>query len=149
MIRRPPRSTLFPYTTLFRSHHVERYAGLERGRRVRVPQRVRLQQRRERRLLPRPGLPRRPLGLRPERAEPRPAADPRVVLAHVVPRDGLAGLGLEEELGPAASAQPADGEVPREDRHDVLGQPDLVLRVLGLGLVDVPLLLRWGPEPGR
>src|SRR2546422_7128942 len=28
MIRRPPRSTLFPYTTLFRSPHVER------GRRV-------------------------------------------------------------------------------------------------------------------
>src|SRR2546430_13467500 len=26
MIRRPPRSTLFPYTTLFRSHH-----GFERG----------------------------------------------------------------------------------------------------------------------
>src|SRR2546429_3453167 len=25
MIRRPPRSTLFPYTTLFRSCHVERY----------------------------------------------------------------------------------------------------------------------------
>src|SRR2546425_9283378 len=24
MIRRPPRSTLFPYTTLFRSHHVRR-----------------------------------------------------------------------------------------------------------------------------
>src|SRR3712207_8779933 len=24
MIRRPPRSTLFPYTTLFRSHHGER-----------------------------------------------------------------------------------------------------------------------------
>src|SRR3712207_7807444 len=23
MIRRPPRSTLFPYTTLFRSHHVD------------------------------------------------------------------------------------------------------------------------------
>src|SRR2546426_8420336 len=29
MIRRPPRSTLFPYTTLFRSH--ERRAGEERG----------------------------------------------------------------------------------------------------------------------
>src|SRR2546426_9332621 len=29
MIRRPPRSTLFPYTTLFRSHHLR---GL--GRRV-------------------------------------------------------------------------------------------------------------------
>src|SRR2546426_2277311 len=26
MIRRPPRSTLFPYTTLFRSHDVERAA---------------------------------------------------------------------------------------------------------------------------
>src|SRR2546421_652415 len=29
MIRRPPRSTLFPYTTLFRSHH----ATLDGGRR--------------------------------------------------------------------------------------------------------------------
>src|SRR2546429_7029743 len=27
MIRRPPRSTLFPYTTLFRSHRVERAGG--------------------------------------------------------------------------------------------------------------------------
>src|SRR3712207_6183642 len=31
MIRRPPRSTLFPYTTLFRSHRVEeRHARFER-----------------------------------------------------------------------------------------------------------------------
>src|SRR2546425_8758799 len=30
MIRRPPRSTLFPYTTLFRSRHVRRH-GLERA----------------------------------------------------------------------------------------------------------------------
>src|SRR3712207_7063943 len=28
MIRRPPRSTLFPYTTLFRSHRVEAYRKL-------------------------------------------------------------------------------------------------------------------------
>src|SRR5256885_6951078 len=28
MIRRPPRSTLFPYTTLFRSLHVGRGAGV-------------------------------------------------------------------------------------------------------------------------
>src|SRR2546430_1107834 len=28
MIRRPPRSTLFPYTTLFRSQKVARYAAL-------------------------------------------------------------------------------------------------------------------------
>src|SRR3982751_7014555 len=31
MIRRPPRSTLFPYTTLFRSHHAA-HAGRKRGR---------------------------------------------------------------------------------------------------------------------
>src|SRR2546422_7368484 len=29
MIRRPPRSTLFPYTTLFRSHHPPGFAGLQ------------------------------------------------------------------------------------------------------------------------
>src|SRR2546427_11624605 len=31
MIRRPPRSTLFPYTTLFRSRMAERY-GLVKGK---------------------------------------------------------------------------------------------------------------------
>src|SRR2546422_6117065 len=30
MIRRPPRSTLFPYTTLFRSHGAVRLEALER-----------------------------------------------------------------------------------------------------------------------
>src|SRR5689334_24164453 len=29
MIRRPPRSTLFPYTTLFRSRHVSRNSEIE------------------------------------------------------------------------------------------------------------------------
>src|SRR2546422_6348561 len=35
MIRRPPSSTLFPYTTLFRSHHVTQLAleGVEVARR--------------------------------------------------------------------------------------------------------------------
>src|ERR1043165_3050874 len=32
MIRRPPRSTLFPYTTLFRSHALVREAVVERDR---------------------------------------------------------------------------------------------------------------------
>src|SRR3712207_7550136 len=32
MIRRPPRSTLFPYTTLFRSGYVERRADPSDGR---------------------------------------------------------------------------------------------------------------------
>src|SRR2546422_6293625 len=31
MIRRPPRSTLFPYTTLFRSPRAEQLVGLGRG----------------------------------------------------------------------------------------------------------------------
>src|SRR5256885_13274113 len=31
MIRRPPRSTLFPYTTLFRSHDPARLADAERA----------------------------------------------------------------------------------------------------------------------
>src|SRR2546430_12119321 len=38
MIRRPPRSTLFPYTTLFRSHVGERRRGLRA--RPRLPRRV-------------------------------------------------------------------------------------------------------------
>src|SRR5260370_9684708 len=32
MIRRPPRSTLFPYTTLFRSHPLMMLRGGERGK---------------------------------------------------------------------------------------------------------------------
>src|SRR5258708_17871019 len=32
MIRRPPRSTLFPYTTLFRSHYAGQAAILDPGR---------------------------------------------------------------------------------------------------------------------
>src|SRR5947209_15571863 len=31
MIRRPPRSTLFPYTTLFRSADVRQHSGVARG----------------------------------------------------------------------------------------------------------------------
>src|SRR2546422_7953256 len=34
MIRRPPRSTLFPYTTLFRSHFELAKAALENGKHV-------------------------------------------------------------------------------------------------------------------
>src|SRR5258705_5764969 len=38
MIRRPPRSTLFPYTTLFRSQ----YRADEGGRQIRVPPRLQI-----------------------------------------------------------------------------------------------------------
>src|ERR1017187_10911399 len=40
MIRRPPRSTLFPYTTLFRSDH-KLGRGPPRGRRPGVPRKLR------------------------------------------------------------------------------------------------------------
>src|SRR3712207_7506750 len=40
MIRRPPRSTLFPYTTLFRSHHSTTGHGAGHGR-GRLPWEVR------------------------------------------------------------------------------------------------------------
>src|SRR3712207_8026472 len=39
MIRRPPRSTLFPYTTLFRSPHGDGHRGARRGDRRRTPRR--------------------------------------------------------------------------------------------------------------
>src|SRR2546422_2005075 len=39
MIRRPPRSTLFPYTTLFRSHRaIARVVGQRAGELVRDPE---------------------------------------------------------------------------------------------------------------
>src|SRR3712207_8590282 len=65
MIRRPPRSTLFPYTTLFRSHDVGGRDGDQLG------QAARRRAVGQARLLPRPGdLPLlddvpRPPGLRP------------------------------------------------------------------------------------
>src|SRR5256885_17023074 len=37
MIRRPPRSTLFPYTTLFRSHEEPRAHEHQRGGRLDLP----------------------------------------------------------------------------------------------------------------
>src|SRR2546427_9760647 len=40
MIRRPPRSTLFPYTTLFRSRQVRERRLTERRQRVERPQRA-------------------------------------------------------------------------------------------------------------
>src|SRR2546429_3391397 len=53
MIRRPPRSTLFPYTTLFRSVHEDRDLGHTRSR-GRVP--WRRARRRSRRGLPALGV---------------------------------------------------------------------------------------------
>src|SRR2546430_13560159 len=43
MIRRPPRSTLFPYTTLFRSDVLRRKPGHVRGRQVHLRSRDQLE----------------------------------------------------------------------------------------------------------
>src|SRR5438445_9944143 len=39
MIRRPPRSTLFPYTTLFRSKIAQRFVPMPASDRLRLPRR--------------------------------------------------------------------------------------------------------------
>src|SRR3712207_7103868 len=80
MIRRPPRSTLFPYTTLFRS----------RGRGVRRSQR------RSHGLLP-------PRGVRPRR-RPRPG-EPHLRDVRVVPRPGREHVRSEEHTSELQSRQ--------------------------------------------
>src|SRR5258708_26847782 len=70
MMRRPPRSTLFPYATLFRSAHVARVDPA---------------------VLQGPG---RGLGLVPVALEVAGAADGD--LAHFAGRQGLAGLGVDD-----------------------------------------------------
>src|SRR3712207_7139498 len=77
MIRRPPRSTLFPYTTLFRS----------RRRRGRVVRRARL------------GVP------PPERRRPRCGAPLGVAAARRGGRDGRGGRRSEEHTSELQSRQ--------------------------------------------
>src|SRR3989449_11186652 len=62
MIRRPPRSTLFPYTTLFRSHRRSRYLHISRSA-GRLGPRRRVPARRARRPRGGPGRLSRPSGL--------------------------------------------------------------------------------------
>src|SRR3712207_7507535 len=71
MIRRPPKSTLFPYTTLFRSQEVR----TAEGRRHRPPRRP-----------PRPDLRRRRQGARPARPRLQPVAEQEGARAR--PQDG-------------------------------------------------------------
>src|SRR3989441_10590256 len=69
MIRRPPRSTLFPYTTLFRSRRVTKPRELETG--VEAPQVVH--------------LPRGRLGAEPREA--RPQSGEEALALHLAERD--------------------------------------------------------------
>src|SRR3989449_8172322 len=62
MIRRPPRSTLFPYTTLFRSHRQQRLLLRDRRHHLEQRRRASLQVRAQGREIPRPGDLRLPRG---------------------------------------------------------------------------------------
>src|SRR3712207_7504215 len=88
MIRRPPRSTLFPYTTLFRSLGVELrevYVGEDVRLRVCAPDEVRLLVQEERRVQLR-----RPRHDEPRRRARRPQRSARG-------RDGLARAAVRAE----------------------------------------------------
>src|SRR3712207_9297479 len=88
MIRRPPRSTLFPYTTLFRSERPAAAAG--QGQ----PPAVQLLQHRDR----------LEAGARGVAVEPGQE------------RADLVEEALDRRLGPADDREPADGE-PRSEEH--------------------------------
>src|SRR2546429_3669799 len=118
MIRRPPRSTLFPYTTLFRSRLHERVAD----RRPHELEAARLQVPAERACGVGHGghpPPRRPRVL-PRRAghvEPDPGADAAVLLLHPEPRARVADRCLD------LRAVPHDGRVAEEFSDPARAEP--------------------------
>src|SRR5215216_4014437 len=101
MIRRPPRSTLFPYTTLFRSRGRQPPPGLHRHDRVGAP--------------PRPGE----LALDEQAPGPDPRG-PQQVPAGGVRDHELAVPSVEEEEGVAAREQPGRRHRPRGGDEDRL-----------------------------
>src|SRR2546429_4991441 len=114
MIRRPPRSTLFPYPTLFRSH------DRGRGPDLRV-----LVEQLQRRMAPAHHRPvRRELGLRPKPA-PSPAA-----------REG------DRALQPAPERRPcADRERAREVAAMITRRQFVIGGAAGVGSMLLPI--RW------
>src|SRR2546430_16592262 len=80
MIRRPPRSTLFPYTTLFRSHHVS------------VASRLELEQLRR---LPLEHLVRHPFERLPEHREASTVTGPKVKIGQPAAAAAVAPFGGE------------------------------------------------------
>src|SRR5260370_41863711 len=95
MIRRPPRSTLFPYTTLFRSPTLRgNTAPSGRGASTGTAQDL---------------VRRQPSGRRPERRDPPPASTPlRWAHHHVLPR-----LGPEFAELPASTYRADHAQAPR------------------------------------
>src|SRR2546426_12624657 len=111
MIRRPPRSTLFPYTTLFRS----RLDGGPVRPRENGPQHARVVRRLERR------LPAEPHGGGPEAAEREPGAprEQRVqLLLRSAPQDRAhLGLGGAVEAGEEQRVEPTQRRRDRGRRR--------------------------------
>src|SRR2546421_2127245 len=127
MIRRPPRSTLFPYTTLFRS----RDGGEpDDGRRPRARGEAPARGLRARRRVPVPG------GPQPRRRPP----DPLDRLGRTVPRDAEGEARGDDGRGRAQASHVEDG---RED-HDRLGDA----HEQGARDHRGALALRCGSRPG-
>src|SRR5256885_15641040 len=96
MIRRPPRSTLFPYTTLFRSGRVDRVRDFwEGGGGMRFPRKVRIVD-----VGPRDGL---------QNEAKRVPTEVKIELIHRLAEAGLAPVGAAAlglpEMGPPVSAR--------------------------------------------
>src|SRR2546425_5474101 len=143
MIRRPPRSTLFPYTTLFRSPPGRRRpaggspAGSGRGRRLpRAP----------------PGR-----GARPARRVRRARSTLRLQRRRVLADEGTQLVGHVEELlplllveGHREAAEAVDGNaafLAHLDAHTAVGGPPEAID-LGLRTLELCLLV-FGHEIGR
>src|SRR2546426_9377805 len=102
MIRRPPRSTLFPYTTLFRSRH-DLLRGPAGGRR-RTSRRRRLRQRAGGRRARFPGQ-----GARAARARDREST--RLNSSHLVISDAVFCFEKKNLADPRATIETHGGEI--------------------------------------
>jgi len=112
MIRRPPRSTLFPYTTLFRSEEVEEIEEIETIEDLEAPS-----------LPPDAGPTEAPASLRilPSSPEPSPAAEEPVV---------------EGPPEPAAAAAVPSPSIDAELRRLFAGRADEIFRAVASEAVE-------------
>src|SRR3989449_10331640 len=130
MIRRPPRSTLFPYTTLFRSRHVlARRGGLGEGRLGPF------QQHRRGRALP-DGRRQAP-GALPPRAQFRRCVDRSRAEGHASPRGADSRRAAAARLG--GLRRPGDRSLRLRSGPRLMGAALLAVCVLLIGLESPPV----------
>src|SRR5258706_10750081 len=143
MIRRPPRSTLFPYTTLFRS-----IAGLDADVIAEVIGRFRVLPADDQDVLARIRARRRNVAGREDRLD----ETGRGRVGHMVdredPRDGQGHVEHEEQQEDAArDPSLALAEVPRHRQHHKAGRPEEdrdLQEVRALGGIDVLQRMVYG-----